>query len=110
MDLVQQSNKQSTFKNRASQLESGGGSRLEVVHGQKSRSEERRILPDMLQVQTNIESHLKQLVSSVKDTASALQIIAGAMKDKACVPCNTSLNLLSYSTQLTLICDRHLWS
>ncbi|XP_047468591.1 nuclear apoptosis-inducing factor 1-like isoform X2 [Penaeus chinensis] len=65
------------------QLESERDSRHEVVHGRKSRSEERRILPDMLQVQTNIESHLKQLVSSVKDIASALQTIAGVMKDKA---------------------------
>ncbi|XP_047488253.1 uncharacterized protein LOC125038728 [Penaeus chinensis] len=55
-----------------------GGSR----HGH-SRSEERRILPDMLQIQANIEIHLKQLLSSVKDIASALHTIAGVIKDKA---------------------------
>ncbi|XP_047502052.1 uncharacterized protein LOC125047712 [Penaeus chinensis] len=57
-----------------------GGSRHEVVHGHSRRSEERRILPDMLQIQ---EIHLKQLVSSVKDIASALQTFAGVIKDKA---------------------------
>ncbi|XP_047485959.1 uncharacterized protein LOC125037034 isoform X2 [Penaeus chinensis] len=56
-----------------------GGSR----HSHSRRSEERRILPDMLQIQANIEIHLKQLVSSVKDIASALQTIAGVIKDKA---------------------------
>ncbi|XP_047501370.1 uncharacterized protein LOC125047220 [Penaeus chinensis] len=60
-----------------------GGSRHEVVHGHSRRSEERRILPDMLQIQANIKIPLKQLVSSVKDIASALQTIAGVIKDKA---------------------------
>ncbi|XP_069992956.1 myb/SANT-like DNA-binding domain-containing protein 4 [Penaeus vannamei] len=82
---VERSRSRSEERSRPSisQLHSEGRSRHEVVQGRASRSEENVFLPDMLQVRTNIENHLKQLVSSVKDIASALQTIADVAKDRA---------------------------